>query len=220
MTPREGIGIVGGTGRLGSALAVRWARAGHRVTLGSRDPARAQSHAAALAAQWPEVAGRISGAATVEAAEAALVVISVPYAAHEATLRTLAPKLGRALVLDCTVPLAMVDGALRVEAPGRAAALEARSILGPDVRLVAGLHTVSHMALSASGPIDADAWICGDDPADRQAARGWIADLGLRVIDAGPLHHAVALEGMVAVLIHINRSGGHHAGLRVTGLKA
>lgn len=221
MTSRDGVGIVGGTGRLGSALAVRWARAGHRVVLGSRDPARAHRHAAGLATRWPAAAGRLFGGALAEAAEAALVVIAVPYPAHDATLRAVGPLLGDALVLDCTVPLAMGPGGIpRVEARSApAAALEARAVLGPAVRLVAGLHTVSHMALSdPEAAVGSDAWICGDDAADRRAAARWITDLGLRTVDAGPLRHAIALEGMVAVLVHVNRAGGHHAGLRITGL--
>lgn len=217
MSARAGIAIIGGTGRFGRALALRWARAGRRVLLGSRAPEKAIAIAATLSAGLESTGGALIGAANVEAAgEAALVVITVPYAHHEPTLRSIAEASRGALVLDCTVPL---HPGPRVEARrGPSAAAEARALLGPGARLVAGLHTNSHLALADPEADPGDALFCGDAPADRDEAATWLADLGLRPVDVGPLHHAAALERMVAAIIDVNQRLGSHAGVRLTGL--
>lgn len=215
---RDGVAIIGGTGRLGRALALRWARAGHRVCLGSRSATRAREAAARLGVGLDGAAGELVGASNADAARrGALVVLTVPYAHHASTLHTLAEPLRGALLLDCTVPL---HPGPRVEpAHGASAAAEARALLGPDVRLVAGLHTTSHITLDAPDGDPGDALFCGDDPRDRADAAKWLSDLGLRAVDMGPLRHAAALEGLVAAIIHVNRQCGGHAGVRLTDLR-
>src|SRR5579871_3216586 len=100
------IGIVGGTGREGRGLALRWAKAGHEVAVGSRDEERARARAAELAATLPAGTGSIAGGSNEWAVGgAAAVVLSVPYAAHTETVRALAPHLAGRVVVDITVPL-------------------------------------------------------------------------------------------------------------------
>jgi 8-hydroxy-5-deazaflavin:NADPH oxidoreductase len=199
------IGILGGTGKEGRGLAARWTRAGHEVLLGSRDPA-----AAAVAA----VSNR-------EAAQADVVVVSVPYAAHAPLLAELRAELAGRIVVDLVVPLVppAVD---RVVVPAEgAAALEARKLLGPVCRLVAGLHHVSSVHLAdPDHAIDCDVLLCGDDAAALETVGALIADLGMRPLLAGPLANAVALEAMTAVLLHMNkRYKKRGLGLRITGLE-
>ena len=82
------IAILGGTGALGSGLALRWARAAHKVTIGSRNAERAAESAAELS----EKAGfKIAGMGNEQAAKTAdLVVLTVPYANHADTLDAVA----------------------------------------------------------------------------------------------------------------------------------
>src|SRR5690606_38861464 len=114
----------------------------------------------------------ITGGAHRWAVEAAdTVVLSVPHAAHRATLDALAPALRGKLLLDITVPLAP-PRVREVHLPaGQSAALEAQALLGPEVRVVAALHHVSaaHLA-EVTHEIDSDVLVCGDDPAARDAA--------------------------------------------------
>lgn len=212
------IGIVGGTGKEGRGLALRWAKAGHAVTVGSRDAARGAEAAQELAAQAQVPIG---GGGNVRACEnAEVVVLSVPYGAHASTLTELLPYLAGRLLVDITVPL-VPPKVSRVQLPaGQAAALEARAMVGADVRVVAALHHVgAHHLADLDHGLETDVLVCGDDPEAREVVIGLAKDLGARGLDAGVLENAVALESLTPVLIHMNRrykSPG--AGIRITGL--
>jgi NADPH-dependent F420 reductase len=215
------IGIVGGTGREGRGLGLRWARAGHAVVLGSREEARARARAEELSAAVPAGTGSIEGGSNEHAIDGAdVVVLSVPYSAHAETLRSLAPRLAGRIVVDITVPLQPPKVA-QVHLPeGTAAALEAQAILGPEAKVVATLHHVSSAHLGdADHAVDCDVLVCSDDPRAMETALGLIKELGVRAFDAGPLRNAVALESLTPVLLHLGRrykSPG--VGVRFTGL--
>jgi NADPH-dependent F420 reductase len=199
---RMRIAIVGGTGKEGGGLALRWARAGHAVVIGSRDPERARARAAELAPH-----GSVEGADNLGAAHAGeVVVLTVPYAAHAATLADIRPALDGKVLIDVTVPLRppRVD---RVQLPaGRAAALEAQALVGPSTPVVAALHHVSHARLGdPAATVRCDVLVATDDDRARTLAIGLVGDLGLRGLDAGPLDNAVALESLTPVLIHLNK---------------
>ena len=197
------IGIVGGTGKQGSGLAVRWARAGHSIVLGSRDPAKARARAAELAGEGHAVEGGDNAWA---AREGEVIVLTVPYEAHAETLRGIVDAAAGKVVVDVTVPLKPPKGS-RVQLPaGQAAALEAQALLGPSTPVVATLHHVSatHLA-DPSHVIECDVLVAADDARAKATVMGLVRDLGLRALDAGPLVNAVALESLTPVLIHLNR---------------
>ncbi|MEM9454105.1 MAG: NADPH-dependent F420 reductase [Myxococcota bacterium] len=212
------IGIVGGAGKAGSGLGVRWARAGHAVTIGSRDEQRAAHRARELSrmADAP-----IAGAMNPAACDGAdVVVLCVPYTVHSATVERLSEVLEDKTIIDLTVPLC--PPAIReVHLPaGGAAALEARAILGDRARLVAALHHVSaaHL-LDHHHTVHGDVLAASDDPDAMATALALIGDLGMRGLDAGPLRNAVALESLTPVLLHINkRYRAKGAGISITGL--
>ncbi len=212
------IAIVGGTGKEGQGMALRWAKRGHAVVIGSREASRAQQAAEALAARS---GGRVRGGDNAWAvSQAELVVLAVPYAAHAATLRALGQALRGKILVDITVPL-QPPQVRTVHLPeGRAAALEAQALLGPDTRVVAALHHVSAVHLSdIEHPIECDVLACSDDAEALRMVLTLIEELGTRALDAGPLANAVALESLTPVLLHLNRrykSPG--AGIRFTGL--
>jgi len=212
------IAVIGGTGKEGRGLAVRWARAGHEVQIGSRDAERARERARELAAAS---GARIAGSDNDSAARACEVaVLAVPYAAHAATLTELKPALAGKVLIDLTVPL-RPPKVRRVELPpGRAAALEAQALLGAETRVVAALHHVSSAHLGdPEHAVECDVLACSDDPAALEIALRLIADLGLRGLDAGPLVNAIALESLTPVLLHLNkRYQSPGAGVRFTGL--
>jgi NADPH-dependent F420 reductase len=213
------IAIVGGTGKEGSGLAVRWGRAGHTVVIGSRDAERARARAAELAAAGH---GAFEGGDNVWAAAAAeVVVLTVPYAAHAETLRAIQPGLAGKTLVDVTVPLRPPKVA-RVHLPaGRAAALEAQEIVGAATPVVAALHHVSSAHLAdPSHPVLCDVLVATDDARARATTLSLIRDLGLRGLDAGPLDNAVALESLTPVLIHLNKTyKSQNAGIVFTNLR-
>jgi 8-hydroxy-5-deazaflavin:NADPH oxidoreductase len=212
------IAILGGTGREGRGLAVRWARAGHQVIIGSREAERAAKAAEELSA----LAGKpLTGAEYTRAIEQAeVVLVSVPYAAHGELLTSLKTAFGSRVVIDITVPLKPPKVQVVNLPPGQAAALEAQAILGGDCRLVSTLHHVSAVHLiDPAHVIDCDVLVCSDHDDARALAIGLVGDLGLRGLDAGPLRNAVALESLTAVLLHLNkRYKAPGAGIRFTGL--
>ena len=184
------VGIIGGTGKDGRGLALRWARAGPEVRLGSRDAARADAVARALMQSLALPAGAaIHGGDNAWAVrDAGAAVLSVPYAAHHDTLRALATDLSGKLLIDITVPLSP-PRVREVHLPaGESAALQAQALLGPTVRVVAALHHVSaaHLA-DVAHEIDCDVLVCGDDADARTSAALLLGDGNRRAARAGPV---------------------------------
>jgi NADPH-dependent F420 reductase len=198
------IAIVGGTGKEGQGMAMRWAKAGHSVAIGSRDAARARTAAEELAAKS---GGRVQGGDNPWAVQQAeVVVLAVPYSAHAQTLGDLRTALQGKILVDITVPLEPPH-VRKVHLPvGKAAALEAQALLGPQTRVVAALHHVSSVHLTAlDHALECDVLACSDDAEALRVVLALIEDLGTRALDAGPLANAVALEALTPVLLHLNR---------------
>ena len=213
------LAVIGGSGAEGRGLVLRWAKAGHRVLLGSRSAEKARAAAAELNAL---VGGaRIEGHANRDAAAAAdIVVLTVPYAAQLPTLRDLKPQLAGKILVDVTVPL-VPPRVARVQLPAGGSAVEiAQRELGLEVRVVAAFQNVSSQHLiELDHAVDCDVLVCGDDKDARERVIGLVGALGLRGLHAGPLANAAAAEALTSVLIFMNRhykSPG--AGIRITGL--
>ena len=210
------IAIVGGTGAEGSGLAVRWARAGYRVIIGSRSVERAAASAATLMEH-----GAVEGAANADAAaEADIVVVTVPFAAQRQTVTDIRDAARGKIVIDVTVPL-VPPRVARVQLPpeGSAAAI-AQEILGEETRVVSAFQNVAADHLADPGyELDCDVLVCGNSKDARAEAVGLIEAAGLRGIEAGPLDNAVAAEALTSVLIWINRRyDSPGSGIRITGL--
>jgi NADPH-dependent F420 reductase len=212
------IAIVGGTGREGRGLAIRWAKAGHDVFIGSRQAEKG----AAKAAEFSEEFGvTLQGADNVAACNhGELIIVTVPYSAHRATFESIKGAVGDKVIVDITVPL-QPPKVRSVNLPeGQSAALEARAMLGDGSRLVAALHHISSEHLSdPAHTFDCDVLVCGDDKGARALVISVISDLGLRGVDAGVLKNAIALESLTPVLLHINRRyDSVGSGIRITGI--
>lgn len=222
--PQYTIAILGGTGNEGPGLALRWARAGHTIIIGSREEAKAKRVAAEVAARLasePDAAGRIHGMANPDAASACnLAVLTVPYAAQNPLLADLRDLLQGKVLITVTVALKPPKVARVYIPPEGSASEQAQDLLGEGVTVIAAFQNVSAEQLDADGNIDCDVLICGDHKATKQVAIELAQDLGTRGIDAGPLLNARAVEAMTSVLIGINiRYKVHGSGIRITGLE-
>jgi NADPH-dependent F420 reductase len=217
------VSIVGGTGALGFGLALRLARTGVPIVIGSRDAARAEEAAARARERLPgaDVRGLANGAAA-EAAET--VVLTVPFASQAATLHGLGEHLRAGqLLVDCTVPLAAAVGGRpsRVLGVWQGSAAEQAAELVPEgVRVVSALHTVSAAMLEdLDHALDEDVLVCGDRKADKRAVAELLGRIdGLRPVDAGRLEQSRIVETLTAMLIGFNVRYKTHAGIRITGL--
>jgi 8-hydroxy-5-deazaflavin:NADPH oxidoreductase len=210
------IGVLGGTGDQGRGLAYRFALAGLAVVVGSRDAARAESVAAEIGLPL------VSGMANSDCAQAAdIVLVAVPWAAHEQTLRSLQPELVGKLVIDCVNPLGFdAKGAFALAVPEGSATEQAAALL-PQSRVVGAFHHVSAKLLAdpSVDTVDLDILVVGDDREATdlvQALAGLVA--GMRGIYAGRLRNAHQIEALTANLISINRRYKAHAGVRVTDI--
>jgi hypothetical protein len=193
------LAILGGTGQMGGALARRFAAAGQRVIIGSRDAGRAADAARAIGAA-------VTGCGMAEAAAAAeIAILAVPWPAHRATLENLRHAFQGKILIDVTVPLSPPRVA-RVELPPEgSAAVAAQALLGPEVKVVSAFQTVPAVRLAASETaIDGDVLVCSND----RPARGVVVDLaraiGLNALHGGALANSAAAEALAAVVIFLD----------------
>ncbi|GAB1420970.1 NADPH-dependent F420 reductase [Anaerolineales bacterium] len=213
------IAVLGGTGQVGYGLALRWALNGYEVIVGSRTEEKATAAADEMKAAYPEA--QVKGMHNEAAAEACdLVVLSVPYSAHQSTLETVKPFLSGKILIDLTVPL-VPPKVSTVQLPeGQAATLEAQAFLGEDVQVVAAFQNVGAVKLKdPNNEIECDVFVCSNSKAARETVSTLVEAAGLRPIDAGALANAIAAESLTALLIHINKTYKvPGAGIRITGI--
>jgi 8-hydroxy-5-deazaflavin:NADPH oxidoreductase len=202
------VGVVGGTGSFGQAVATRLVGAGVEVVIGSRDAERARESATPLGA---------TGATNEEAVgDVDLVLLAVKSEAAVATARELRAAIGTTPVLCVCAELSFGPGGVTPTEAATAIAQRVQAEL--DAPVSAGLHSLAAANLAEAAP-DEDALVCGDDADAKQLALELAARLvSGRAVDCGPLASARALEGMTAVIVNVNRRYKAHAGLRVTGL--
>ena len=217
MSAGEGvIGVIGGSGKLGGALARRWAKAGRPVMIGSRSAESARDAASRLSA---ELGVTVSGGLNVEvAAQAQLVVVTVPWASQEATLADIREVVQGKLVVDTTVPLEPPK-VMRVQLPSDgSAAQRAQSILGDGVRVVSAFHNVAAHKLATDMDIHCDVLVFGEDKAARAEVVALAKLAGLRGLHGGALANSAAAEALTSVLIFLNKTYSvDGAGVTITG---
>jgi 8-hydroxy-5-deazaflavin:NADPH oxidoreductase len=206
------IAVVGGTGHLGKAIARRLVKAGHEVTIGSRTADKAQATA-------DEIGAAGAGENSAVASGKEIVIVTVPYASQADTLKQIAPLVGSAIVIDTTVPL-VPPKVMRVQLPAvGSAALEAKALLGDDVRFVTSFHSVAAHILATDAKVDCDVLVFSDDVEARNVVIGLIGDMAMRGLSGGALANSAAAEALTSILIYMNKTyGADGAGVRFTGL--
>ncbi|MGH2926448.1 MAG: NADPH-dependent F420 reductase [Solirubrobacterales bacterium] len=219
----EAIPIIGGTGALGWGLAMRLARAGRAVAIGSRSAERADEAASRLKGVVPDAA--VDGSVNEEAARRGpIVFLTVPFRAQSENLNNLREALEAGqLLVDCTVPTAAAIGgkATRTLGVWQGSAAEQAQEMAPDgVTVIAALHTVSaSMLADPDAELDEDVLLCGERKADKARVARLIEEIpGLRTVNAGALEAARIVEQLTPLLISINIRYKAHAGIRITGL--
>ena len=219
----EAIPIIGGTGALGYGLALRWARAGRPVVIGSRSDERAAQAATRISQAVPDA--EIEGLPNELAArQGPIVFLTVPFRAQSENLNNLREALEPGqLLVDCTVPLAAAVSGKATRSLGvwqGSAAQQAQEMVPEGVIVIAALHTVSAPALAdITAELDEDILLCGDRKADKARVAELVEAIpGLRAVNAGALEMARIVEQLTPLLISINARYKTRAGLRITGL--
>jgi 8-hydroxy-5-deazaflavin:NADPH oxidoreductase len=212
------IAILGGTGKEGAGLAVRWAKVGHSIIIGSRDAERAKAKAVELrdAAHAIPIVGHTNAEA---AALGEVVVVALPAGGLANTLPEVREACRGKVVVSTVVPLTFGGPRLFTPPPVGSSAEEVQGLLA-EARVVGAFHHIAaHELADAGHPIECDLLICGQDAAAKDTVGQLGRSMGLRVLDVGALSNAGPLEGITAVLATINRRYKlKNSGFKITGL--
>lgn len=215
----KSVAILGGSGAEGGGLALRFAAAGYKVIIGSRDAAKAQEAATRIAQRVPNAS--VHGADNQSAASAAeIVVLTVPFAAQRSTLESVKQQLHGKILVDVTVPLVPPKVSQVQLPPEHSAAQGAQKLLGEGVKVVSAFQNVSAHQLEHLGhSVDCDVLVCGDDKDAREAVVQLARAAGMVAWHGGVLANSVAAEALTSVLIFMNRRYKvPGTGIRITGL--
>lgn len=223
------IAIIGGTGDQGKGLALRWARAGFEIVIGSRDRERARAASAEmramLNASGPGDINLDAATNADAAANASIIVLTIPFAAHISTLKEIREKIQPgALIVDVTVPLEPAVGGKPTRVLGvwaGSAAEQCRELAPEGARVVSAFQNAGADALAdLDREVECDIIVCGDDKEAKQRVRPLVAVIpGCRFIDGGPLANSRTVEAITALLIGFNIRYKTHTGLRITGIE-
>ena len=214
---KETIAILGGTGDLGTGLAIRWSRAGHKIVIGSRTLEKAKNAVANLAKISPD-----TPADAMENSDAAaagnIVVLTVPAEHQLSTLETVRDGLTGKILIDVTVPLVPPKVGTVQLPPEGSAGKRAQDFLGEDVMVVSAFQNVAAHLLQEDVVIECDVLVAGNKKAARDKVLELIEEAGMTGWHAGPIENAAAAEALTSILIQINRRHDiSHSGLKIVG---
>ena len=214
---RETIAILGGTGDLGTGLAIRWSKAGHRIVIGSRTIEKARNAVANLKKISPE-----TPADAMENPDAAaagdIVVLTVPAEHQVSTLETVRDGLTGKILIDVTVPLVPPKvGTVQLPQVG-SAGKRAQDFLGDEVMVVTAFQNVAAHLLQEDVAIECDVLVAGNKRAARDKVIELAEEAGMRAWHAGPIENSAAAEALTSILIQINRRHKiSHSGIKIVG---
>ena len=214
---KETVAILGGTGDLGTGLAIRWSKAGHKIVIGSRTLEKAQAAVAALHEISPETPAEAME--NFDAAKAGeIVVLTVPAEHQESTLSSVKENLMGKILIDVTVPLVPPKVGTVQLPPEGSAGKRAQELLGEEVMVVSAFQNIAAHLLKEDVQIECDVLVTGNKKAARQRVIEMIESAGMVGWHAGPIDNAAAAEALTSILIQINRSGiVSHSGIKIIG---
>lgn len=215
------IGILGGTGPAGTALAARLASIGYTVVIGSRSKYKAMEARDEQIGKFPELAPRLGFADNAGAADCELVVIATPWDSAASTVQENADALRGKVVVSMANALVRVAGEFQPLLPPRGSVAAHVQAAVPECRVVAAFHHLPAKELGHLGdPIDSDVLICSDDSAALATVSEIVAKIpGCRPLDAGELSNATAIEAFTAVLLQLNVRYKTRVAPKLTGIK-
>jgi NADPH-dependent F420 reductase len=213
------IGIIGGTGHEGLGLAMRFAKAGEQVFIGSRAAERAEEAAKKVKEKLPEA--KVKGLANADAVEQATVVfLTVPWDAHQSTLENLAEAIGEKILVDVVVPMLFDRGDAKAILVDEGSAAQQARAIAREAKVVSAFHHLDGTDLQhADRPMQGDVLVCGDHKGAKKTVMELVEKIEyVRALDAGPLSNSRYLEEFTVLLLHINKAYKAHTGVRITGV--
>ncbi len=217
MSEKETIAILGGTGDLGTGLAIRWSKAGHKMIIGSRTLEKAQNAVANLKKISPD-----TPADAMENGDAAvagdIVVLTVPAEHQLSTLEGVKASLAGKILIDVTVPLIPPKVGTVQLPPEGSAGKRAQDLLGDDVMVVTAFQNIAAHLLQQDVHIECDVLVAGNKKAARDKVMQLVEEAGMTGWHAGPIENSAAAEALTSILIQINRRHEiSHSGIKIVG---
>ena len=213
----ETIAILGGTGDLGTGLAIRWSKAGHKIVIGSRTLEKAQTAVENLHKISPD-----TPADAMENKDAAaagdIVVLTVPAEHQLSTLDYVKEHLTGKILIDVTVPLVPPKvGTVQLPSEG-SAGKRAQDALGEEVMVVTAFQNIAAHLLQEDVVIECDVLVAGNKKAARDKVIELVEEAGMNGWHAGPIENSAAAEALTSILIQINRKHDiSHSGIKIVG---
>jgi 8-hydroxy-5-deazaflavin:NADPH oxidoreductase len=215
MTEKPTIAILGGTGKEGRGLALRWASNGYQVIIGSRQ----EEKALGVADELNQILGKdlILGMENSQAAsQADINVLTVMASAHEPAVKSLKDALRGKILVDATARIKFPNP--KPPEPPSAARL-AQDVLGDEVQVVAAFQNIPASSLQdLKKDLDSDVLVCADQREAADQVSELIRGAGMNAYYVGDLDMAVTLEGITAVLVYLNKYNDiKHASIKIVG---
>ena len=214
---KETIAILGGTGDLGTGLAIRWAKVGHEIVIGSRTQQKADAAVAELKKISPQTKARaMENAAAAAAGD--IVVLTVPFEHQLSTLESVRAGLEGKILIDVTVPLIPPKVGTVQLSPEGSAGKRAQNFLGDGVKVVTAFQNVAAHLLQQDVKIECDVLVAGNSKEARDKVVELVEEAGMSGWHAGPIENSAAAEALTSILIQINRRHSiSHSGIKIVG---
>jgi NADPH-dependent F420 reductase len=215
------VGVLGGTGPAGTALAARLASIGYSVVIGSRSSERAEEKAKEIRDAWPALNLPLRGGSNEESAACDIVVLATPWDSAATTVREHSAALRGKVVISMANALVRVGHEFQPLVPPRGSVAAHVQAAAPDCRVVAAFHHLPAKELGHLGdPIDSDVLICSDDKAAIETVSEMVRRIpGCRPLDSGELSNATAIEAFTAVLLQLNVRYKTRVAPKLNGIK-
>lgn len=215
------VGVLGGTGPAGTAVAARLASIGHSVVIGSRSADRAEEKAREVRDAWPDLRLDLRGGTNNEAAACEVIVLATPWDSAATTAREHEEALRGKVVISMANALVRVGSEFQPLVPPRGSVAAHVQVAVPGCRVVAAFHHLPAKELSHLGdPVDSDVLICSDDKAALEVVSAIVEKIpGCRPLDSGELSNATAIEAFTAVLLQLNIRYKTRVAPRLNGIK-
>lgn len=214
------IGILGGTGPAGKALAARLASVGFEVVIGSRSKYRAMEIRDQTLGKWPGRKLDIGASDNHGAAQCQVVVVATPWDGATETAMSVAPQLDGKVVICMANALARINGEFQPLVPPRGSVAASVQAALPGSLVAAAMQHLPAKELGMiDHPIDSDVLICSDHPEAHECTAEIVRKIpGLRPLDAGTLSNATPIEAFTAVLLELNVRYKTRVAVKLTGI--
>lgn len=214
------IGILGGTGPAGSALACRLAVTGFDVVIGSRSKYRAMERVDELHERWADRRLEIDAGDNAAAADTDLVVIATPWDGATQTATSVEHLLRGKVVISMANALTRIGKEFQPLVPPRGSVAASVQAAVPECQVAAAFHHVPAKELGdLDHPIESDVLICSDHRRATDATAEIVSKIpNMRPLDAGELSLATPIESFTAVLLQLNLHYKTRVAVRFTGI--